>query len=570
MSLKVVIIGAVALGPKTACRLKRLVADAQVTMVDRDRLVSYGGCGIPYFVSGDVSEAKELQSTSFHMVRDEKFFREAKGVEVLTRTEALSIDREAKKVLVRNLDSGVETELPYDKLVLATGSRPNRLPIPGGDLDGVFTVSDLNEAIAIKERIASGQVGRAVVIGGGAIGLEMVEALSDLWGVETYLVEFMDQLLPGAVSPTISLMLEHHLDEHEVAGIYLSESVQRLEGDGRVERVVTDKRELDVDLVIMAVGVRPNSDLAVKAGLEVGSNGAIQVNSRFQTSDPDIYSGGDCVDNLHLITGKRVYYPSGSLANRQGRIIGTNLSGAAEEFDGIVGSFVLKAFEVSVAAAGLSLSRARAEGFDAFSAFVVQADRAHFYPGMELMYLELVVERSTGRVLGLQGLSHKGDALATRVDAVAAILKYKPLVRDISNLELAYAPPFSAAMDILNAAGNTAENIMAGLSRTMEPDEFAGLWEARNEGDLVCLDVRGEANAAPMVAKYPGVWLNIPQDELRERQDEIPRDKDLVLICNSGARSYEAQVMLDHWGITRNRNLQGGVGAVKKSGLELG
>lgn len=570
MSLKVVIIGAVALGPKTASRLKRLAGDAQVTMVDRDALVSYGGCGIPYFVSGDVSEAAELQSTSFHMVRDEKFFRQAKGVEVLTRTEALSIDRPARKVLVRNLDSGVETELPYDKLVLATGSRPHRLPIPGADLDGVFTVSDLNEAVAIKARMAAGQVGRAVVIGGGAIGLEMVEALTDLWGVETSLVEFQDQLLPGAVSPTISRMLEHHLEEHEVTGIHLSESVQRIEGNGRVERVVTDRRELEADLVIMAVGVRPNSDLAVRAGLDVSANGAIQVNSRFQTSDPDIYAGGDCVDNLNLITGKRVYYPSGSLANRQGRIIGTNLSGAVEEFDGIVGSFILKAFEVSVAAAGLSLARARAEGFDAISAFVVQADRAHFYPGMELMYLELVVDRSTGRVLGLQGLSHKGDALATRVDAVAAILKYKPLVRDISNLELAYAPPFASAMDILNAAGNTAENILAGLNKTMEPEEFVGRWASRENGNLVCLDVRGQANAAPLVAKYPGLWLNIPQDELRDRQDEIPRDKDLILVCNSGARSYEAQVMLDQWGLTRNRNLQGGVGAMKKMGLELG
>ena len=569
MSLKVVIIGAVALGPKTACRLKRLVADAQVTMVDRDALVSYGGCGIPYFVSGDVNEAKELQSTSFHMVRDENFFRQAKGVEVLTRTEALSIDREARKVLVRNLDTGVETELPYDKLVLATGSRPHRLPIPGGDLDGVFTVSDLNEAIAIKERIAAGKVGRAVVIGGGAIGLEMVEALSDLWGVETDLVEFQDQLLPGAVSPTISCMLQHHLAEHEVTGIYLSETVQRIEGDGRVERVVTDQRELETDLVIMAVGVRPNSDLAAAAGLEVGPNGAIQVNSRFQTNDPDIYAGGDCVDNLHLLTGKRVYYPSGSLANRQGRIIGTNLSGAVEEFDGIVGSFILKAFDVSVAAAGLSLPRARAEGFDAFSAFVVQADRAHFYPGMELMYLELVVEKPTGRVLGLQGLSHKGDALATRVDAVAAILKYNPLVRDISNLELAYAPPFSSAMDILNAAGNTAENILSGQNKTVDLDEFADLWEARGEGDFVCLDVRGEANAAPFVAKNPGIWLNIPQDELRDRREEIPQDKELILVCNSGVRSYEAQIMLDQWGLTRNRNLQGGVGAMKKWGLDL-
>ncbi|MDY6852609.1 MAG: FAD-dependent oxidoreductase, partial [Thermodesulfobacteriota bacterium] len=190
MSLNVIVIGAVALGPKAASRLKRLAPQAKVTMIDRDSLISYGGCGIPYFISGDVSEPEALRETSFHMVRDEKFFRGAKSVEVMTRTEALSVDRAAKIVHVRNIDTKETTDLPYDKLVLATGSRPNRLNIPGADLDGIFTVSNLNEAIKIKELIAGGQVGRAVVIGGGAIGLEMAEALSDLWGVETSLIEF--------------------------------------------------------------------------------------------------------------------------------------------------------------------------------------------------------------------------------------------------------------------------------------------------------------------------------------------------------------------------------------------
>jgi NADPH-dependent 2,4-dienoyl-CoA reductase/sulfur reductase-like enzyme/rhodanese-related sulfurtransferase len=568
MPLKVVIIGAVATGPKAACRLKRLDPEAQITLVDKDDLISYGGCGIPYFVSGDVAEAKELQSTSFHMVRDAEFFRLIKGVDVMTRTEALDIDRENQRVKVRNLDTGQESELVYDRLLLATGSRPRVLPIPGHDLDGVFTVGDLNGAIAIKDRVAKGQVNTAVVIGAGAIGLEMVESLSDLWGVETSLVEVQDQILPGIVSPTMAAMVQAELRENEVENIHVAEKVQRIEGDGHVERVATDQRTLEADMVIMAVGVQPNSELAERAGLEITPTGAVRVNNRFQTSDPNIYAGGDLVENMHLITGKPVYFPSGSLANRHGRVIGTNLAGAVDEFDGIAGSFILKAYGLTVGAAGLSLSRARAEGFDAFSTFVVQGDRAHFYPGMELMYMELVVENNSGRVLGVAGAGTQGDAVAARVNAVAAIMKYNPTVRDVGNLEFTYAPPFSSAMDIVNALGNTADNILVGKNRPIDPIEFAELFVQRN-GDFVCLDVRSTENAKPFVEKYPDVWLNIPQEELPGRWDEIPRDKDIVLICNAGGRSYEVQVALDHQNLTNTRNLQGGVGGIKKCGFDL-
>ena len=569
MSLNVVIVGAVAAGPKTACRLKRLMPDARVTVVDRDALVSYGGCGIPYFISGDVSEAKELQSTSFHMVRDEHFFRKAKDVDVLTRTEAVRIDRMDKNLVVRDLETGKERALPYDKLVLATGSRPNRPPIPGADLDRVYTVSDLGGAIRIKDLIAGGQVGSAVVIGGGAIGLEMVEALSDLWGVETTLIEIRDQLLPGVLGSQLGRMIKEHMAEHDVEDILLTETVQRIEGHGRAERVVTDKRTIETDLVILAAGVRPNSDLAREAGLDISPGGGIAVDSRFLTSDPDIYAGGDCVENMSLITEKPVYFPSGALANRHGRIIGTNLTGAVEEFDGVVGSFILKIFDLAAASAGLSLEAARAEGFDAFSTLVVQGDRAHFYPGMELMYLELVAQESTGRVLGIQGISPNGDALSARINTVAAMMKHRATVRDVGNVELAYAPPFSAAMDVLNALGNTAENIMAGKNRTMDLDDFCAVFDGRDENRTVCLDVRGAANAQPFVENHPDFWINIPQDELQDRIDEVPKDKALVLVCNSGVRSYEAQVTLDHLGFKGTRNLQGGVGAMKKWGLKL-
>jgi len=568
MPKNIVIVGAVALGPKAACRFKRLEPDSRVIMVDRDEIISYGGCGIPYFISGDVSDAAQLQETSFHMLRDKKFFQEAKDIEVMTNTEAVSIDREKKQLLVQNLASGEIDSLPYDNLVLATGSRPRRLDIPGIELDGVFAVSNMNAAIAIKERISSGQVDKVLVIGGGFIGLEMAEALTDMWGIKTTVVEITPQLLPGLISRNMAQIVQHHMEEQGVE-FQLEHRVERLEGEKKVERAITTKGTIDTDLVILAVGAEPNSNLARGAGLEISPKGAIMVNSRMQTSDPDIYAGGDCVEVVNLITGKPGYYPLGSMANRQGRIIGTNLAGGNSEFPGAVGSFVVKVFELSVAAAGLSLEVARSEGFDAISALVIQFDRAHFYPEKDLMTLEMVVEKGTGRVLGIQGVGSMGDGTVGRINAVASILKYNPTTADIGNLELAYSPPFSAAMDILNALGNTAENILAGKNRVVDVDEFDELWQQRDRGEVVFLDCRGWGNAEPFVNKYPDHWQSIPQDELRARMAEVPKDKKLVLICNTGVRSYEAQLTLDQMGITDSCNLQGGVACLKKWGLDL-
>ncbi len=305
MSKKIVIIGGVAAGPKAACRLKRLQPEWDITVIDQDSLISYGGCGIPYYVCGDVSDEKELRSTSFHMVRDEHFFATAKGVTVRTRTRAMRIDRQEKTVYVKNLDSGEESRIPYDRLLLATGAQPVDLPIPGVDLDGVFSIANLHRAIEIKERIAKGKVSRAVVVGGGAIGIEMAEAFTDLWGVETTLVEYMDQLLPKIVDLEFAAMLETHLKEKDVQ-VLTGESATEIIGnaDGRVTAVKTGHREIPADMVIMAVGVRPRSNLARDAGLMVTPWGGIKVNHRLQTSDPDIYAAGDCIATVNLVTGK--------------------------------------------------------------------------------------------------------------------------------------------------------------------------------------------------------------------------------------------------------------------------
>lgn len=565
--MDVLIIGGVALGPKAACRLKRLMPDARVTILDQGSRVSYGGCGIPYYVSGDVGEIKELQATSFHMVRDPAFFQEAKGVTVRPRTRAERLDRTQKIVHARNLDSDQEVRFGYDKLVLATGSRPRRLDLPGADLEGIFTVADLDDAQSIRTRIESGKVNRAVVIGAGFIGLEMAEALSDMWGVETTVVEIADQILPGFVSAELASMAEQHMREQGVS-FRLSAKLKGFTGTERVHGVELDGEKLDADIVIVSVGVIPNSELARQAGLEVSARGLITVNRRMQTSDPDIYAGGNCVQMTNLVTGLPGYYPLGSLANRQGRVIGTNLAGGNAEFPGAVGSFAVKLFEKSVAGTGLSPEMAKRSGLQAVHSHVVQADRAHFFPENALMHLELVVEQDTGRVLGMQGICNKGDGLVGRVGCVAALLEDHVHVSRISNLEYPYSPPFSSSMDILNAAANAAENILQGRCDSLNLREFSAMWDDP-ERDFLVLDCRDAKNAAPFLQKHPEVWTNIPQDELARRIQEVPRDKKLVLLCNAGGRSYESQLALKKAGIPGSRNLQGGIAAIKAGKLNI-
>lgn len=572
MSVKrVVIIGGVALGPKAACRLKRLEPGSDVTIIDQDEYISYGGCGIPYFISGDISDVQELMSTSFHMQRTPQFFRDAKDVRVRTRTRALSIDRANKTVRVRDLASGVEEDLPYDRLVIGAGSVPNKPPIPGIGLPGVITVSDLHSAVAVKGKISSGQVDRAVIIGAGPIGCEMAEALADLWGIDTHIVEMEGQVLPGILDRSFSEIVRVHLEEKGVH-LHLGRRVVEIRqspGAPQSEdglEVILSEGTIQAGLVIPAAGVRPNSELARSAGLLVAPSGAIVVNRRLQTSDPDIYAGGDCIEIPHLITGKPVYFPQGSLANRQGRVIGTNLAGGSARFDGTVGSFAIKVFDLAVASAGLNHQSALKNGFDAEPVIVVQADRAHFYPTHDLIYFQLTVNRKTRRVLGAQAVGSNGDAVTGRIDAIAAVLPFKPTVEDISNLEMAYSPPFASALDIVNAAGNTAENILDGLNRPMNPEEFERCFLLDESPDCVCLDVRAPANAAPFVERYGERWLNIPQETLNERIGEVPKDRRLLLVCNSGARSYEAMRQLERAGIDNTENVQGGVALLKKSG----
>jgi len=571
MSKKIVIVGAVAAGPKAACRLKRLQPDWEVTMVDQDSLISYGGCGIPYYVSGDVSDESELRATSFHVVRDAGFFKNSKGVHVLTRTRALAIDRREKTVLVRNLDSGVEQRLPYDHLMLATGAKPFDLPIPGADLDGVFTIADLHKAIEIKKRIAQGKVSRAVVIGGGAIGIEMAEALTDLWGIETTLLELAPQLLSRLVDRHFAAMVHKHLVDKGVA-VFTKESASELlaDGQGKVCGVKTAQRTLEADLVIIAAGVRPRSELAREAGLDVAPWGGIRVNQRLQTSDPDIYAAGDCISVTSLLTGRETFAPLGSLANRQGRVVADNMAGTPSVFKGVCGSFIMKAFERCIAATGLTYEAALAEGFEADYALTSPPDRAHFFPDQAVVILQLVFDRRSRRVLGLQAFGMMNDSISARVDAAAALIAQGGTIEDFGLVEMAYAPPFSSAIDSINAAAYVAENMCDNRLRRVDLDHFlAWMDNMASEPNWAVLDLRHPLEAAPYVDKYGADrWASLEYGQVRARYSELATDKTHIIICNAGTRSYEVQVFLDHLGKFDSMVLCGGLNVISRLGVD--
>lgn len=568
MPEKILIVGGVALGPKAASRCKRLMPDAEVTLVDENVYISYGGCGIPYYVSGEVQNLDDLRATPYHTIRDPEFFRAMKGVTVRNQTRALSIDRAAKTLLVKDVISGKEEKLPYDKLVLATGASPRVPPVEGKDLKNVLSLTRLEAADAIRTACQEGKVNEAVIVGGGFIGLEAAVALADMWGVKVSVVEMMDQILPGVLSHSLARMAEHDCVSHKV-DVYTSEKVLKLEGkDGAVSKVVTDKRELPAQLVIFAAGFIPNGRLAKDAGLDVAPFGAVVVDEHMRTSDPAIYAGGDCVAIRNIITDKLGYLPLGSMANRQGRVIGTNLAGGDATFPGYVGTWAVKLFEMSFCGTGLTVERARKEGYDAVGVSVEQLDRAHFYPEKNMMSLELVVDKPTRRVLGIQGACSAGDALKARVDAVAGVLQYaRPTVEDISNLEVSYAPPFASAMDVVNVVGNVADNVLAGRFKPVTGDQFMELWKKRDQNHIFFIDARPAKAGQAVQAQHPE-WHSIPLEEIAARINEVPRDRPVALICNTGLRAYDSLLILARNGITDVVNSTGGMQAVGKMGLK--
>jgi len=534
-SHRIVIIGGVACGPKAAARARRRDPDAEIVLIEQGPMLSYAGCGLPYYIGGSIPELDGLRSTQYGAVRDEEFFGVVKGIEARTRTVAESIDRDNKAVMVRNLKDGATESISYDKLVIATGASPAKPPIEGLDNDCVFSVHVPPDAARLRELIDEDEIEKAVFIGGGRIALEVTESFFSQ-AVDSVIVEMEDTILPTVLDPEMAASVAYALRNQGVE-MYTSERVLRIEknDDGPACKVVTENREIEADAVIVATGVRPNTGLAEAAGLEIGETGAIAVNDHLQTSDPDIYAGGDCVECVNLVTGKKAHAPLGSTANRHGRVIGDNITGGDAAFPGIVGTAAIKTMGVNIASTGITERQAKELGYDVITGVAPWMDRAHFYPGGKAITLKIVADARDGRLLGAQAVG-PGD-VTKRIDIIAAAITSRANIDDAANLDIAYAPPYSTALDSVTHAANLLKNKRDGMARSVTPMR---LRERMNGSeDFALIDVREAGEVAKSTMDDERV-SSIPLSRLRTSSGDIPRDKELICFCQLGMRSYEA------------------------------
>lgn len=553
--LKVVIVGGVAAGPKVASRVIRLNPNAEVTIIEKGSLLSYAGCGFPYYISGVVKEQKELMSTPVGVVRDPVFFSKVKNVHVRNQTEALQIDRIKKRISIAPTGEKEPAEwIPYDKLVLCTGARPVRPPIPGADKKGVHALHAVEDAEAIKSMLAQAKAKDVVIVGGGLIGVEMTEALAE-HGCRVTVVEKLDQILT-MLDLHMARLVEMHMESKGVrilTGTSLEAILGKPDKDDCVGAVKTSQGVIPADLVILSIGVRANTTLAKAAGLTLGEkSGAIQVDTHMRTSDPDIYAAGDCVEVTHLITGQPAYIPLGSTANKQGRVAANHICQVNDTFPGVLGSAVCKVFDFCVGRTGLTEREARTAGYDVEVVLTPSPDKAHFMPEARLLILKLVADRSSRKLLGAQAVGPgAGDK---RIDVAAMALTAGLTVDQLAHVDLCYAPPYSPAMDNILTAADVMRNKLDGYFTGVSAETLQA--ELTSTTPPVLLDVRTPDEVETL--RLTGS-LFIPLGALRTRLDEVPHDRPIVCFCKISLRGYEAARILNAAGYQNVRVLDGGL-----------
>ncbi|MFW5854516.1 MAG: FAD-dependent oxidoreductase [Thermodesulfobacteriota bacterium] len=550
--LRVLVIGGVATGPKTACRLKRLVPEAEVTLIDKDDIVSYGACGLPYFVEGLFSDVNTLIQTPVGVERTPMFFEKAKGFQVLTRTEALNIDRESKTVHVKNLDSGEERDMGYDKLVLAMGGHPFRPPIPGIDLKNTWYMTHPRHADSLVKEIKAQGLKKAVLVGAGFIGIEMAEALKER-GLDVTVVEMFDQILPGILDKDMATFAAKHLRKKGVK-LVLGERVTAVRGETKVEGVDTDKQSIEADLALIAVGTRPSDQLAREAGINCAEKGGILINEYCQTNDPDVYAGGDCVVNHYYggYAGREMFVALGSTANKHGRVIANHIAGQPTPFAGIGMTGIVKAFDFTMARTGLTELQAKTLNLNYETIIWSGPDMPHYYPGHGPLVIKMIASKRDRKLLGVQ-LAGMGNA-AKRLDVAASVILLGGTLDDIANIDFGYAPPYSPPLDPLTTCAHVLTNKLDGLADGISPFDSKALIES---GSVVLLDVRTPQELEEMQLPYEVV--HIPLGALRSKVNELPKDKDILAFCKVSMRGYEAQRILNAAGFDRVRFIEGGI-----------
>jgi len=537
--MKVVIIGGVAGGASAAARARRLAEEAEIVVIERGSEPSFANCGLPYYIGGIIEERGKLLVATKQ--RLEQWYR----LDVRTRQEAVRIDRANKKVLVRKLADGSEYEESYDKLILSPGAAALRPPIPGADLPGVFTLRSLDDADAIAAAVGS-TASRAVVIGAGFVGLELAENLRRR-RLETTVVELLDQVLPQW-DREMTVPVAEQLAGNGV-GLKLNTKAERIERAGGALRAALSSGEsIEADVVVFGVGVRPEVTLAKDAGLELGQLGGIKVDKHMRTSDPDIYAVGDAVEVYDYVTGQPALVALAGPASRQGRIAADNIFGRNSEYRGTQGTAIVRVFDSTIAATGLTEKALRKLGRSYQKVYVHVPDHAAYYPGATRMCLKLLFDPSSGQILGAQAVG--GNGVDKRIDVLATALQARMTVFDLEEAELAYAPQFGSAKDPINMAGFVAAGYLRGDQLLVHADQLKELPADKT----LLLDVRMPAELAR--GTIPGS-INIPLPQLRSRIDELPRDKQIVAFCQVGMRGYLATRILRQRGFDAV-NLSGG------------
>ena len=522
--MKVVIIGGVAGGATAAARLRRLDEQAEIVVFERSGYVSYANCGLPYYIGGVIEDPEALT-----LQTPESFFSRFR-VTMKVRHEVTALHPERKTVSVKNLETGEEFEEPYDKLLLSPGAKPTQPRLPGVGLEKLFTLRTVEDTFRIKDYIRQNHPKSAVLAGGGFIGLELAENLREL-GMEVTIVQRPKQLM-NPFDPDMAAFIHSEVRANGVklALGYTVEGFQ--ERDGGVDVLLKDSAPLHADMVVLAIGVTPDTALAKEAGLELGLKGSIVVNSRMETSLPDIYAVGDAVQVRHSVTGQDVLLSLAGPANKQGRIAADNICGGDSRYLGSQGSSVLKVFGMTAAVTGVSETNAKKAGLDADAVVLSPMSHAGYYPGGKLMTMKVIFEKETFRLLGAQIVGYEG--VDKRIDVLAAAIHAGLTAIRLKDLDLAYAPPYSSAKDPVNMAGFLIENLAKGVVKQFRIEDVGGL---PRDGSVTLLDARTPQEYA---AGHIEGFRNIPVDELRQRLGEIAPGKPVYVICQSGLRSYIA------------------------------
>ncbi len=556
---KILIVGGVAGGASAAARARRLSEDAEIIMFERGPFVSFANCGLPYHIGGDIQERSKL------LLQTPESFLARFNVDVRVMNEVVSVNRQDKTVTVKNLLDGSEYAESYDFLLLSPGAGPIVPPIPGLDNHLTHSLRNIPDMDRIIETIQMNKPEHATVVGGGFIGLEMMEAFHQL-GIKTSLIEMADQvmtpvdremagfahaeILSKGIDLKLGVALEsvQFIPNEHVASVNAGESEQHQHLEGELELTLNNGEKLTTDILIMAIGVRPETKLAKDAGLEIGALGGIYTNEYMQTSDPSIYAVGDAVEEKDFVTGEQTLVPLAGPANRQGRMAADNMLGRRETYQGTQGTAICKIFDLAVASTGKNEKQLKRAGIEYEKVYVHTASHASYYPGAEVVSFKMLFDPKSGKILGAQAVGK--DGIDKRIDVMAVAQRAGMTVEQLQHLELTYAPPYGSAKDVINQAAFVANNIIKGDATAIHYDEMDSLTE-----DQVLLDVRnpGELESVGFIKDA----INIPVDQLRHRMDELPKDKEIVIYCQVGLRGNVAYRQLANNGF-KARNLIGG------------